>query len=227
MNVAISLYDESGNMLRPWAEAGYDCYCVDIVNDNRTEIVGRGGLTFIQADMRDPDTQRKIVALNPQFISGFPPCTDLATSGARYFDTKYEADPLFQEKAIELVSLVATLGDKAGCRWFFENPRSVISTMYRKPDYSFNPNEYGGWLPANDMHPRWPQYIPPRDAYPKMTCVWAGGGFHMPPKVSVAACTDYPGWKKLGGKSARTKQIRSETPRGFAKAVFIYNSQPQ
>ncbi len=32
-------------------------------------------------------------------------------------------------------------------------------------------------------------------------------------------------WGKLGGKSAKTKQIRSETPRGFAKAVFLHNSK--
>lgn len=30
--------------------------------------------------------------------------------------------------------------------------------------------------------------------------------------------------KKLGGKSAKTKQIRSETPRGFARAVFEANA---
>ena len=32
-----------------------------------------------------------------------------------------------------------------------------------------------------------------------------------------------PAWK-LGGKSLRTKNIRSATPRGFAKAVFAANS---
>jgi hypothetical protein len=30
---------------------------------------------------------------------------------------------------------------------------------------------------------------------------------------------------KLGGKSQRTKDIRSATPRGFAKAVYIQNSK--
>ena len=29
---------------------------------------------------------------------------------------------------------------------------------------------------------------------------------------------------KLGGKSAKTKNIRSATPRGFARAVYEFNS---
>jgi len=30
-------------------------------------------------------------------------------------------------------------------------------------------------------------------------------------------------WGKLGGKSVKTKNIRSATPRGFAKAVALAN----
>ena len=28
--IAISLFDFTGNMVAPWAEAGFLCYCVDI-----------------------------------------------------------------------------------------------------------------------------------------------------------------------------------------------------
>ena len=34
-----------------------------------------------------------------------------------------------------------------------------------------------------------------------------------------------PGWAKLGGKSARTKYIRSLTPRGWAAAVHFWNAE--
>jgi len=27
--IVISLFDHTGNMVRPWAEAGFRCYCVD------------------------------------------------------------------------------------------------------------------------------------------------------------------------------------------------------
>ncbi len=33
------------------------------------------------------------------------------------------------------------------------------------------------------------------------------------------------GWKSLGGSSQKTKQLRSLTPRGFARAVFEFNKQ--
>lgn len=50
----------------------------------------------------------------------------------------------------------------------------------------------------------------------------------MPPKLPVPMVTEPTGYsrqhEKLGGKSAKTKQIRSETPRGFALAVFMANA---
>ena len=71
----------------------------------------------------------------------------------------------------------------------------------------------------------YPEYIKPRDAYPKKTCLWTGGEFVMPEKMPVDISPGYSDQhKKLGGKSERTKNIRSATPRGFAKAVFLANA---
>ena len=51
-----------------------------------------------------------------------------------------------------------------------------------------------------------------------------GGGFVMPEKMPVHVGPGYSAQhKKLGGKSLKTKNIRSETPRGFAMAVFLAN----
>mgnify|MGYP003149997532 CR=1 FL=1 len=41
MSVVLSLFDLTGNMVRPWAEAGYECYCYDIQHDERTIGVDR------------------------------------------------------------------------------------------------------------------------------------------------------------------------------------------
>lgn len=43
MNV-ISLFDYTGNMLRPWADAGFDCWAVDVQHSDH-EIVD--GIHFI------------------------------------------------------------------------------------------------------------------------------------------------------------------------------------
>ena len=54
--------------------------------------------------------------------------------------------------------------------------------------------------------------------------LWTGNGFVLPqPHPVLPTGDDNPGWAKLGGKSARTKHIRSLTPRGFARAVYLAN----
>jgi hypothetical protein len=155
------------------------------------------------------------------FVAAFPPCDHLAVSGAAHFKGKgLRALAL----SIDLFATATELAEFIGAPYFLENPVSTISSYWRKPDYSFNPYEYGGYLPDNDKHPRWPEYIAPRDAYPKKTCLWTGNGFVMPISIAVEPEPGYATQhKKLGGRSLKTKNIRSATPRGFALAVFESN----
>jgi hypothetical protein len=229
----LSLFDESGNMVRPWAERGFKCYCVDNENDGRVEHFASGGsIHFINADLTPDDWRvvgstnaaiEELIALNPCIVFGFGPCDDLAVCGAKHFAGKRERDPDFQEKAVALWRVVETVGDRVGCPWFGENPRSSLSRIFRKFDYRFDPSDYGGYLPETDVHPRWPQYCPPRDAYTKDTWIWKGNGFRIPRRRPVPDIGYFHGWSDLGGKSKKTKQIRSETPRGWAIAVFVAN----
>ena len=117
--------------------------------------------------------------------------------------------------------------ENLGVPYFIENPVSVLATQWRKPDHRFQPYEFGGYIPLCQAdHPRWPEYIAPRDAYPKKTCLWAGGGFIMPDLKPVDVAGGYSTQHlKLGGKSQRTKDIRSATPRGFAIAVYEANKE--
>lgn len=48
--IVISCFDKSTNMVKPWAEAGYQCYCVDLQH-SRTET--DGNITKISADVLD------------------------------------------------------------------------------------------------------------------------------------------------------------------------------
>ena len=36
--VVVNLFDRTGNMVRPWAEAGYQCWCIDLHNTNRRKL---------------------------------------------------------------------------------------------------------------------------------------------------------------------------------------------
>ena len=234
--IVISLYDFTGEACKPWAEAGYTCYAYDIQHDNSViEIFESGGLIkYRHADLHDFNTHKDIfMQFNGRkvvFGMAFPVCTDMAVSGAAHFKRKAERDPEFQTKAVQYAVWCGELFEDLGVPYFVENPVSVLATKWRKPDYSFHPYEYGGYIPDTEVeHPRWPEYIAPRDAYKKKTCLWTGGGFEMPTKVSVDP-ERYHGngystaMMKLGGKSQRTKDIRSATPRGFAKAVFESNT---
>ena len=230
----ISLYDYTGEALKPWAEAGYICYAFDIQHDETTvrkeHFDGGGLIRYVHADLHNIGNLDAIHTMfenkEVTFAMAFPVCTDLAVSGASHFKRKREKDPLFQRKASNYAIWCAELFDALDCPYFIENPVSVLSTLWRKPDYSFHPFEYGGYIePEQAEHPKWSKYIAPMDAYTKKTCLWTGGYFTMPDKSPVEPEAGYSRQHlKLGGKSQKTKNIRSATPRGFAQAVFNANN---
>lgn len=248
MPYVLSFYDYTGEAVRPWAEAGYHGICYDIQHPTtkRVERLPSGGkIEYVHADLHDPTTwdtlaiQWRPAGRSVAMIFGFPVCTDLAVSGAKHFERKRQADPDFQIKAANHAKRIALFAHQIGDRpYMVENPVSVLSTLWRKPDHSFNPCDFGGYLPEDDQHPRWPEVIPARDAYTKKTCLWTGNGFVMPEgdpvepiqvsyqKADGTVTTGSPQFGKLGGKSAKTKNIRSATPRGFARAVYLANRNP-
>ncbi len=234
MQHVISLYDYTGEALKPWAEAGYTCHAFDIQHDEASLVdrfEGGGSISFHKADLHDPKNLNAIFYAfadrSVAFGMAFPVCTNLAVSGAAWFKKKAEANPSFQDEAVSHAVWCAELFRNLKIPFFIENPVSVLATKWRKPDHTFHPYEYGGYIAKNDArHPRWPDYIADRDAYPKKTCLWTGNGFVMPPKVPVEPESGHSRQHlKLGGKSAKTKNIRSATPRGFAIAVMAANTQ--
>jgi hypothetical protein len=233
MNMLIfSMFDGSGFAALPWAEAGHKVICFNADEgdhgDYQSVRVTHENITYVNAWI-DSDFEfqaRNEVYGQPDFIMAFPPCTDLAVSGARHFKAKAEKDPEFQIKAANTCKVAANISDWFGVPYMIENPVSVLSSLWRKPDHVFHPCAYGGYLPENDKHPVFPDIIPPRDAYSKKTCLWTGNGFVMPePNQVLPEGDSNPGWAKLGGKSSRTKMIRSLTPRGLAKAVVLANQK--
>jgi len=213
-NHVISLYDYTGEALRPWAEAGYQCFAYDIqhkpspmgtLEPSDFETFSSGNIFYIHADLYDPETSLKILARHKSdvfFLSAFPPCTE-------------------KKGAVHHVKRCAMVGDAFDCSYYIENPIGALSRLWRKPDHKFDPCDFGGYLSEDDVHPRWPEIIPPRDAYRKKTCLWVGNRFKMPRSNAVAHETIVYDRKD----PRKCKNIRSATPRGFAKAVFLANAQ--
>jgi hypothetical protein len=246
--VVLSFFEFTGTILEPWAKAGYQCYAFDIQHGGPVrDSYGRPDEGFIE--FRHWDASKGILATLDMLddliwnhriamVFGFPPCTNLAASGARHWEAKRKADPAFQLRAAQWAKDVALVAEYHCAPYMVENPQGALSTLWRKSDHRFDPCDFGGYIPeAEAAHPRWPEYIPPRDAYTKRTCLWASSTFVMPPRVSIepvrltytrkdgTVTTGSPQWGKLGGKSMKTKNIRSATPRGFARAVFMANAR--
>jgi site-specific DNA-cytosine methylase len=69
-------------------------------------------------------------------IIAHPPCTHLASSGARWFSGKEDE----QKDAIGFVKLI---GESHTLRIAIENPIGVLSTKWRKPDQIIQPWQFG------------------------------------------------------------------------------------
>lgn len=197
----LSLCDHSGVMVKPWVDAGHEAVIVDL---KHTTNRGDGRLIRIGMDVIDLTPGH---AVDYDIVFAFPPCTDLAVSGARWFRDKGLRSLI---DALTLVEHCRILCESSGAPWMLENPAGVLSSYWRQPDFTFNPCDYGGYLD------------PPGDAYTKKTCLWAGGGFRMPPKRPVGP-TEGSRMHLLSPSPDRAEK-RSLTPAGFARAVFEANA---
>ncbi|UYL04900.1 hypothetical protein LGIDLPPJ_00013 [Klebsiella phage KP13-27] len=228
MKVVWSLFDGSGIMGLPWAEAGYQVYCFNADKGNHGEYkvkMHHPNLHYIDQWI-DPQfaIKREILGTPlPSIIFGFPDCTLFAQSGSQH-----ERSQGSLQYALTLAKLIRELGERYNVPWMIENPVGALSCpdMMGKPNAYFHPWEYGGHMTADDrpFHPKMPMF----DGYTKKTCLWFGNGFKMPEKCPGPINIGFFwGWKYLGGKSEMTKQLRSLTPRGFARAVFKANHHDQ
>lgn len=208
--IIISCFDLSCTLLKPWADAGYECHAVDFQHSEKRSTCGN--ITKWGMDVHEWETiffkEYEDRMSSIVFASFFPPCTDLAVSGARWFQQKEEESPGTRKRAMELVYWSDRIGKMLKCPYFIENPVSVISSEWRKPDFQFHPYEYGGYQGGED------------DGYTKKTCLWTGNKFEMPEKkpIPLDPKTSERIWKMP--PSADRQNLRSKTPVGFARAIF-------
>jgi hypothetical protein len=200
--IVVSLFDYTGNMVAPWAKAGFLCYCVDLkhpAGEHRD-----GSIIRVGADVRDWLPPYAEIAM----LFAFPPCTHVAVSGARWFQDKGIGSLI---EALQLFDAAVRLAEWTEAPYMIENPVSTVSTYWRKPDFTFDPCDYGGYL------------NPPGDAYTKKTCLWTGNGFVMP-KPKPVTPVDGSRIHRIPPSEDRA-ELRSVTPQGFADAVFTANAE--
>ena len=127
MNSILIACEESQVVTKAFREAGHAAYSCDILPTS-----GDNPEWHIQDDVL------KHLNMGWNMIIAFPPCTHLAVSGARYFEEKRKDGR--QQKAIDFFMAIAN----AECDYIaIENPVSIMSTKWRKPDQYIQPYEFG------------------------------------------------------------------------------------
>jgi hypothetical protein len=205
--IIISLCDYSGHWPRFYREAGYDVRCFDLKKTGDVRLLEHFS----------------------ELIFGLlaaPPCTEFSGSGAQYWKAK-DADgrTLSALSIVDACLRIVALHPELQF-WALENPVGRLRRWIGKPAMMFNPCDYGGWMNEGETSC---ELAPPQDAYTKKTLLW--GKFNAPaPKPVVPVFVTGPNgdnyspihWN-TGGKSERTKTLRSMTPLGFAKAFYEAN----
>lgn len=188
--------EESQEVTRRLRRLGIEAYSCDLLPTS-----GMHPEWHIQADALE------VAKIAWDMVIAFPPCTHLASSGARWYKEK-RRDGRQQSgigfflafTALDHVPMVA-----------IENPIGIMSTEYRKPDQIINPWQFG-------------------DPHEKATCLWLKG---LPPlepteivepnpRVPIAGGgKTEPDWHRntLGLPPLERSRQRSKTFPGIADAM--------
>lgn len=202
MKTLLSLFDYTGNWALPFADAGWNVILLDLKHTP--------DLFEYHKDINEvtADYMYEHVFDNFETVDGIliaAPCTDFAGSGARWWKGKDESGQT--ELSIHLVRQSLRIVDI--CMpdfWVLENPVGRIHKLVPeigKPKMYFNPCDFG-------------------QPYTKKTALY--GDFNISLKMNPVFPHEGSKMHKMyGGKSEKTKEMRSVTPMGFAYAFYEAN----
>lgn len=239
MKTLLSLFDYTGEWSQPFFDAGWNVIQWDMQHFNEMNVML----------LTDVETCLDLFE-NVDGILAAIPCTHFAVSGAQYWKAK-DQDGRTQE-AIDLVHRVFQIVNlfrptdpdyNDTFFWCIENPVGRLNKMFPelpKPVY-FHPYEFAGYNNLSKHDIAWLDAIRAKqgidltndevahiwkcNAYTKKTGLWGEFNANLV-KKSIAPCKGAPQGsplQRLGGKSDKTKNKRSETPFGFAQAFFEAN----
>lgn len=174
----------SGRVRDACIERGHNAWSCDLLPSE-----GEHNSRHLQCDLAE------VLVDDWDMVISFPPCTHLASSGARWFEAK-RADGR-QQQGIDFFMSLVHWHKRTGCPLAIENPVGIMSTKYRKPDQIIQPWQYG--------HPE-----------TKATCLW----LHNLPKLQATRIVDgreQRTWKMP--PSPDRWKLRSLTYQGIADAM--------
>jgi hypothetical protein len=175
--------EESGAVSSRLIASGHNVTSCDLQSSSHPAAAVRS--RHIQGDVLP------LLAEQWDLVIAFPPCTDLASSGARWFAEKRANGS--QRASIDFFLNFTALT----CPYAIENPIGIMSTQYRKPDQIIHPWQFG-------------------HGETKATCLWLHGLKPLTP-TNVVNGRNQRIWKLP--ESANRAKIRSKTFDGIANAM--------
>jgi site-specific DNA-cytosine methylase len=173
--------EESQVVTSSFRELGIEAYSCDIL-----ETSGEHPEWHIKEDVSSIINQRW------DMIIAFPPCTDICSSGARWFPEKIKDGR--QQKAIDFFLKFT----QTKCTYVaIENPIGIMSNLHRKPNQIIQPWQFG-------------------HGETKATCLWLQNLPNLKPTNIVKGRDNRI--HKLSPSKNRSK-LRSKTYKGIAKAM--------
>ena len=193
--IILDLCGGSGSWSKPYKDAGYDVRVITLPGDDvRLWPSKPSNIPRLPSGFNDI----KQYIGNVYGVLAAPVCTYFSGSGAKHLRS--------DEQILEALSLVdACLRIVKTVKpmfWAMENPVGKLIKWIGPPVLYFQPSDFG-------------------DPYTKKTLIW--GEFNELIKTPVEPTEGSKLWSMYGGKSDRTKEMRSITPQGFAQAFFKTN----
>jgi hypothetical protein len=201
-NIILSLCDHSGVWSNPYREAGYTVIQVD-------KKLGEDALLWPSPMSDAPRLSSQLEDIRPYIgrvrgILAAPVCTYFSNAGAKHVRT----DEQLREGLALVDACIRLAWVLKPTWWVLENPVGKLPKWLGNPAMYFHPCDYG-------------------DPYEKKTALYGNFNADLPTnRVEAEGKRDgQPNewYSKMGGKSDKTKEYRSMTPPGFAKAFFLAN----
>ena len=222
-NTYLFLCDYSGIWSQPYRDAGHRTIQVDpkLHHRFRKDTQGNFYLSMTAQAFLHSNMWR---GMNIRGVVMMPPCTDFTISGNQYWPAKDEDGRT--ASSMEIVAACLDIKDnvlRPDGWWVLENPVGRLPTLFPerlgKARVFTHPYKYAGFSDN-----------PEAEAFTKKTGLWGKFSTALPESpLDPVMYTTKNGkrgswmWAKLGGKSERTKELRSMTPQGFARAFHMAN----
>ena len=123
----LAAFEITGRIRDAFLERGHDAWSCDLLDSDNSRHIRANALDVIERGW--------------DLVIACPPCTHLASSGARWFKEKQQDGR--QDRAISLFLDTAELCGIFAKRWAIENPVGIMSTKWRKPDQIIQPWQFG------------------------------------------------------------------------------------